>query len=49
MSFNDEIMEADIKGLPSYAASLKAVDEAKEIKNRLEEIIEEESQRVIAG
>ncbi|MEW6713744.1 MAG: carbon monoxide dehydrogenase accessory protein CooC [Nitrospirota bacterium] len=39
MSFNNEIMEADIKGLPSYAASLKAVDEAKEIKRRLEEII----------
>jgi len=39
MSFNNEIMEGDIKGLPSYLASIKAVNEAKEIKRRLEEII----------
>ena len=39
MSFNNEIMEADIKGLPSYMASQKAIDEVKEIKKRLEEII----------
>jgi CO dehydrogenase maturation factor len=36
MSFSNDIMESDIKGLPSYKASPRVVDEARKIKNTLE-------------
>jgi CO dehydrogenase nickel-insertion accessory protein CooC1 len=36
MSFSDTIMEADIKGLPSYKASETVVNEARKIKASLE-------------
>jgi CO dehydrogenase maturation factor len=36
MSFSDNIMEADIKGLPSYKASETVVNEARKIKASLE-------------
>lgn len=39
MSFNDDIMESDINGLPSYEASQKSVNEAKIIKETLEKLI----------
>ncbi len=39
ISFNDTIMESDIKGLPSYEASQQAVEEAKKIKKILEKSI----------
>ncbi len=39
MSFNDSIMESDIKGLPSYKASKQVVDEATKIKETLEKVI----------
>lgn len=36
MSFSNDIMESDIKGLPSYKASPRVVEEARIIKNTLE-------------
>ncbi len=39
ISFNDTIMESDIKGLPSYEASQQAVEEAKKIKIMLEKSV----------
>ncbi len=39
MSFNNDITEADIKGLPSYKASRDAIDEAIKIKKTLEMLI----------
>ncbi len=39
MSFDDSIMESDIKGLPSYKASKQVVDEATKIKETLEKVI----------
>lgn len=39
ISFNNDIMESDIKGLSSYKASLQTVDEVINIKKRLEKII----------
>lgn len=38
MSFNDSIMESDIRGLPSYTSSQQSVEEAAEIKKTLENI-----------
>ncbi len=38
MSFNNDIMESDIKGLPSYKASQQVVDEAVKIKKELDRI-----------
>jgi CO dehydrogenase maturation factor len=37
--FNNEIMEADIEGLPSYETSRQAVEEALKIKKTLEKLI----------
>ncbi len=39
LNFNSEIMEADIKGIPPYRASKKALKEAKDIKKNLENVI----------
>lgn len=39
MSFNSEIMEADIEGIPPYIASQKAIKEAQDIKKNLESVI----------
>lgn len=39
MGFNNDIMEADIKGLPSYKASGHVVEEAIKIKEKLEKNI----------
>ena len=39
MSFNDSIMESDIRGLPSYKASEKAYNEALAIKTALEKSV----------
>jgi len=39
MAFNNDIMESDIKGLPSYRASQQVVDEALKIKETLEKCI----------
>ncbi|GBE06146.1 MAG TPA: adenylyl-sulfate kinase [Nitrospirae bacterium] len=39
MSFNNDIMESDIKGLPSYKASQVVVDEAIQIKRSLERLV----------
>ncbi|MBI5739329.1 MAG: AAA family ATPase [Nitrospirae bacterium] len=39
ISFNENIMELDIHGLPSYRASQKTLDEAAAIKNNLEKSI----------
>lgn len=39
MSFNNDITEADIKGLPSYKASRDAIDEVIKIKKTLEMLI----------
>jgi CO dehydrogenase maturation factor len=39
MSFSNDIMEADIKGLPSYKASQRTVDEAVKIKRYLERVV----------
>jgi len=39
ISFNNDIMEADIKGLPSYMASGLVVEEAEKIKSALEKSI----------
>ncbi len=39
MSFNESIMEADIQGLPSFKSSQQCIDEAKEIKKTLENIV----------
>ncbi len=39
ISFNDTIMESDIKGLPSYEASQQTVEEATKIKKILEKSI----------
>ena len=36
MSFNEDIMESDIKALPAYEASEQTLEEAKKIKNNLE-------------
>lgn len=36
MSFNTDILESDIKGVPAFKVSQQAVDEAREIKKRLE-------------
>jgi CO dehydrogenase maturation factor len=36
MSFNTDILESDIKGVPVFRVSQQAVDEAKKIKKRLE-------------
>ena len=36
ISFNNNIMETDIKGLPSYEASQQTIDEVKKIKKTLE-------------
>ncbi|RMD54786.1 MAG: carbon monoxide dehydrogenase [Nitrospirae bacterium] len=37
ISFDPKIMEADMKGIPSYEIALKSLEEASEIKKRLEE------------
>jgi CO dehydrogenase maturation factor len=39
VSFNDVIMESDIKGLPSYKSAKRSVDEAAKIRNTLEKLI----------
>lgn len=39
ISFSNDIMELDIKGLPSYKASQQTVDEVKKIKETLEKFI----------
>jgi len=39
IKFNNEIMESDIQGLPSYRVSEKAVEDAAEIKKKLEELL----------
>lgn len=39
ISFNEEIMESDIKGLPSYEASRQTLEEAKKIKENLERAV----------
>jgi CO dehydrogenase maturation factor len=39
MSFNESIMEADIKGLPSFKASQQCIDEANAIKTTLEKTV----------
>ena len=39
MSFSNDVMESDIKGLPSYKASQQTVDEVKKIKETLEKFI----------
>jgi CO dehydrogenase maturation factor len=39
ISFNTDIMEADIKGLPPYRSSDAVVDEARKIKDNLEKMI----------
>jgi CO dehydrogenase maturation factor len=39
VSFDDIIMESDIKGLPSYKSSKQSVDEAAKIRNTLEKLI----------
>lgn len=39
ISFSNDIMESDIKGLPSYKASPQTVDEVKKIKETLEKFI----------
>lgn len=39
MSFSNEIMESDIKGIPSYEASQQIVNEAMEVKKALERFI----------
>ncbi|GMR03429.1 MAG: carbon monoxide dehydrogenase accessory protein CooC [Thermodesulfovibrionia bacterium] len=39
ISFNNDIMESDIKGLPPYRASERAVDEAVKIKETLESLV----------
>ncbi|MEK7698662.1 MAG: carbon monoxide dehydrogenase, partial [Nitrospirota bacterium] len=36
ISFNNNIMETDIKGLPSYEASQQTIDEVEKIKKTLE-------------
>ncbi len=40
ISFNDNIMEADIQGVPSHKSSQQTLDEAGEIKKNLEQLIE---------
>ncbi|MEE8329636.1 MAG: carbon monoxide dehydrogenase accessory protein CooC [Thermodesulfovibrionia bacterium] len=39
ISFNNDLMESDIKGLPPYRASEQAVDEAVKIKETLERLV----------
>lgn len=39
ISFSEKIMEADIRGLPSYEASAQAVEEARTIKANLEKLV----------
>ena len=39
MSFNNDIMESDIRGLPSFEASQEVVEEAVRIKTKLENLI----------
>jgi CO dehydrogenase maturation factor len=39
MSFNDDIMESDIRGLPSFEASQEVVEEAVKMKKKLENLI----------
>ncbi len=39
MSFNNNIMETDIEGLPSYKASQQTIDEIKKIKTTLEKSV----------
>jgi len=39
MSFNDDIMESDIRGLPSFEASQEVVEEAVKMKEKLENLI----------
>jgi len=39
ISFNHDIMESDIKGLPSYGASQQAIDEITKIKKTLERAV----------
>ena len=39
MSFSNDLMESDIKGLPSYKSSQQTVDEVKKIKEMLEKVI----------
>ncbi len=43
VSFNDSIMESDIKGIPSYKASQQTVDEAGVIKKSLEKLLEKKA------
>ncbi len=38
ISFNNDIMESDIQGIPSYKASRQALEEAVKIRNKLEQI-----------
>lgn len=38
-SFNNDILESDIKGLPSFEASLLMVNEVKKIKSRMENLL----------
>ena len=38
MSFNEEIMESDIKALPAYAASKQTLEEAEKIKENLDKL-----------
>ncbi len=42
MSFDADIMESDIKGLPSHKASQQAFEEAVKIKNKLKDIIRQD-------
>jgi CO dehydrogenase maturation factor len=39
MSFNESIMDSDIKGLPSFTSSQQCIDEAVEIKKTLEKTV----------
>jgi CO dehydrogenase maturation factor len=39
MSFSNDIMASDIKGLPSYKASQQVVEEARKIKDTLERLV----------
>lgn len=39
MSFSNDIMESDIRGLPSHASSPLVVEEASKLKKRLEELV----------
>ena len=41
ISFNNLIMEADIKGIPPYKSSPDTVEEIRKIKNAIEHILDE--------